>query len=332
MIKSYISKVNKYYDKLRQDAQSQYNKNKEYAYTKFPIIKKCQDEINLKYSSLTLSLISNPSFSEIELNNMKKDIQNLRAKVLETLVENNLPINFLNMTYSCPICQDTGFIPSGRCQCYRKVLAKIYLEESELKTLIAKHNFNKFDFNLFPKHMDEKEGKSPRTNIRAIRNEVNSYVENFENISDNLFFYGPVGCGKSFMSYCIANEILNKGYLVIYKSSMDLFNDLRTIRTQNDKMLEDMIYNCDLLIIDDFGIEPINEYTSLDLFNLLNKKILDGKKILISTNLTLENIVQNYQERISSRLMGNFKFHRFIGEDLRIELNNRKTKKSKDNL
>ncbi|MCL2322501.1 MAG: DnaA/Hda family protein, partial [Oscillospiraceae bacterium] len=103
------------------------------------------------------------------------------------------------------------------------------------------------------------------------------------------------------------------------------------IRLQQDRNLEDLIYNCDLLIIDDFGIEVTNDYTYLDLFNMLNKKMLYNKKMLISTNLILENLLEKYEERIYSRLIGGFKFHKFLGEDLRIELSNKKPKKIKEN-
>jgi len=330
MISSYISKVNKYYEELREKAKSRYEKNKEIIYAKLPIIEEIQSEIQEKSSALILLTINNPSFSDLEFNKRKLEIQDLRSRIVEILVENNLPMNSLDIVYNCFTCKDTGYVASNKCKCYRKVLAKIYLDESELKDLIQKYNFQKFDFNLFPKQITEKEGKSPRANIRAIRNEIDNYINNFDKINDNLCFYGAVGSGKSFMTYCIAKELLERGYLVIYKSSTDLFEDLRTIRIQSDKNLEDLIFNCDLLIIDDFGIELTNDYTSLDLFNLLNKKMLYNKKILISTNLLLENIVEKYQERIYSRIIGNFKFHRFIGEDLRIELSNKKPKKSKE--
>ncbi len=330
MISSYKSKVSKYYEKLRENAEAKYEKNKAYTYAKIPIIEKLQSEINKKSSSLILSSINNPSFSEIEFNNMKLEIQNLRAQIIELLVENNLPMNFLDIVYNCSICHDTGYIGANKCQCYKKTLAKIYMQESDLKDLIEKYNFSKFDINLFPKQIDEVEGTNPRSNIRSIRNDINVYINNFEQTNDNLCFYGPVGSGKSFMTYCIAKELLERGYLVIYKSSTDLFNDLRTIRLEGDKNLENLIFNCDLLIIDDFGIEITNDYTSLDLFNLLNRKMLYNKKMLISTNLQIENFAEKYQERIYSRIMGNFKFFRFFGEDLRLELSKKKSKKTKD--
>lgn len=329
MINSYISKVNKYYEKLREKAESRYEKNKKIIYAKIPKIKELESQIQASSSDLILSSINNPSFSQEEFNKKKLEIQNLRATVIETLVENKLPMNSLDILYSCPICKDTGYVGATKCQCYKKVLSKVYLEESELKDLIQKYNFQKFDYSLFSVESYEEEKKSPRANIRAIRNYVTNYINNFSDINENLCFYGNAGTGKSFMTYCIAHELLGRGYLVIYKSSIDLFEDLKTIRIQSDRNLEDLIFNCDLLIIDDFGIEIVNEYTSLDLFNLLNKKMLYNKKILISTNLTIDKISENYMERIYSRIIGNFTFQKFFGADIRVEQTNKKIKKTK---
>ncbi len=71
---------------------------------------------------------------------------------------------------------------------------------------------------------------------------------------------------------------------------MRLINDLRTIALENNSTLLDLLINCDLLIIDDLGAEQVTDFTTNELFNLINKKLLNNKKMLISTNLTLHEI------------------------------------------
>ena len=153
---------------------------------------------------------------------------------------------------------------------------------------------------------------------------LGEYIPNFNSINTNLLFYGNPGSGKSFLSYCIAKELLDNGFLVVYKTSDQLISDLRDVRFNNNYKLNDLLINCDLLIIDDLGAEQTNDFAITELFNLLNKKLLQNKKMLISTNLFLPGITQVYSERIYSRLIGEFKLCKFFEEDIRIKLNLKK--------
>lgn len=141
-----------------------------------------------------------------------------------------------------------------------------------------------------------------------------------------MLFYGNPGSGKTYLSYCIAKAILDLGYLVVYKTSDELIKNLREIRFNNDSSLESLILECDLLIIDDLGAEHLNEFSITELFNVINKRILTNKKMLISTNLTLPGITKQYSERIASRLIGEFKLCKFYSEDIRIKKNLEKNK------
>ena len=98
-------------------------------------------------------------------------------------------------------------------------------------------------------------------------------------------------------------------------------SNLREIRFENNSELANILINCDLLIIDDLGAEQITDFTTTEFFNILNKKLLKKKKMLISTNLSLFHIRETYTERIASRLLGNFKLYKFYTEDIRIQLN-----------
>jgi DNA replication protein DnaC len=123
------------------------------------------------------------------------------------------------------------------------------------------------------------------------------------------------------MSNCIAKYLLDKGFLVAYRTAEDLIRELRRIKFDNDFTSEQLLLNCDLLIIDDLGTEQITNFSSTELFNLLNKKLLMNKKMLVSSNYSLEKLSKNYSERISSRLLGNFSLFKFYGDDIRIKSN-----------
>ena len=147
------------------------------------------------------------------------------------------------------------------------------------------------------------------------------YIPNFSNHNANLLLCGPSGTGKTFLSWCIAKELLDRGYLVIYKTSAEIMSDLRNIVIENNSILKDLLINCDLLIIDDLGAEQVTDFTNTELFNLINTKLLKNKKMLISTNLTLHQISKLYSDRLYSRLAGNFRNFTFYGDDLRIKEN-----------
>ena len=151
-----------------------------------------------------------------------------------------------------------------------------------------------------------------------------NYIKTFESTNTNLLFTGECGSGKTFLSHCIAKELLEKGYLVIYKTSEDLFNELNnyySFKNDNSNKIDDSILmQCDLLIIDDLGTETPNNFYYSYFFNFLNKKIILNKKLLISTNFTLKSLQQNYSDRISSRIFGDFLiFNFFVDQDIRIQ-------------
>lgn len=106
------------------------------------------------------------------------------------------------------------------------------------------------------------------------------FIETFGSNKDNLLFYGNSGTGKTFLTHCIAKELLDRGHLVIYRTAEDLIKNLRETKLQNNYELEELLINCDLLIIDDLGTEQISNFTKTELFNLLNKRILKNKKWL----------------------------------------------------
>ena len=231
------------------------------------------------------------------------------------------------MHYLCPLCKDTGYIGTQKCQCYKKKLIEIYYENSHMKDALKLNNFSKFDINIFSSINSGSEKYSPKENMQIIIDKmINGYIPKFREHNENILFYGSPGTGKTFLTYCIAKELLDRGFLVVYRTSDELIRNLREIRFNNDTELEDLLINCDLLVIDDLGAEQITDFSTTELFTLLNKKILLNKKMIISTNLNLLELKQSYAERITSRLLGNFILFKTYGEDIRIKKNLQKRK------
>lgn len=323
MIKRYAKEITKIYDTIRS------NETKALKTRKAEIEKKLPEVFNIekKIANLSINIAVN-AFKNSEdknatsLKDLRKQITDLRVKKSELLVSNGYPIDYVSMHYKCPKCKDTGYIGSKKCICYKQNLVKLYYKDSAFSNVLEENNFENFRIDYFSSSRPDDAPKSPRKNIEStIMPFVMNYIKNFSSTKSNLFFYGKSGTGKTFLSNCIAKDLLDKGFLVVYRTADDLIQDLKKVKFENDTSLEDLLLNCDLLVIDDLGTESINDFTSTELFNLLNKRLLNNKKMLISSNCGINELSRSYTERITSRLFGNFKLFKFYGEDIRVKNN-----------
>lgn len=78
-----------------------------------------------------------------------------------------------------------------------------------------------------------------------------------------------------------------------------------------------MLLDCDLLILDDLGAEFSTSFTVSAIYNIINTRLNTGKPIIISTNLSMEEMEAKYTQRITSRIGGNYVMLLFSGRDVR---------------
>lgn len=321
MIKGYQSSIIKVYENIRASEEKSLKLRREEIELKIPEVIKIENEIARLCLKLSINILNNSENKDRYLNELKEKITDLRIRKSELLVSNNYPIDYLELHYRCSQCKDTGFISNNKCICYKQKLVELYYENSDLKEILKKNNFENFNIELYSSRKTGNEPISPRKNIEDITSKSWNFIENFSSSNENLLFLGNPGTGKTFLSNCVAKELLDRGYLVIYRTAETLIHDLKHIRFNNDDVLEDLLLNCDLLIIDDLGSEQITDFSKTELFNLLNRRLLKKNKMLISTNYDLEDLLKIYSERISSRLLGEFTLCSFFGEDIRIHQN-----------
>ena len=274
MIKGYQTELMDMYEKIRTDENRKLMKRREEIKNKYPEILELDTTIQKLCLNLSMAALRGIT-DQNELNNIKEEITDLRAKKYEMLVSHGYNPDYLNLHYNCPKCKDTGFIGIDKCSCFKSKLIKLYYKDSDLEEAVKTNNFKNFNINLYSNHKLNDERYTPRKNIEDILEYITGeYLPNFKNSNTNLLFYGNSGTGKTFLSWCIAKELLDKGFLVVYKTSDDLLRALKDIKFNNDTDLENLLINCDLLIIDDLGSEQITDFSSTELFTLINKKIL----------------------------------------------------------
>ncbi len=247
-----------------------------------------------------------------ELKDILEDL-NRQKKLLLTAA--GYSVNYLDPVYTCSYCKDTGFIDGEKCHCFKQAMLDLLYEQSNIREVLLNESFE--DISLEYQQGDD---------LKRLQNAVaksKNFVENFDLDYQNLLFYGTVGTGKSFLSNCIANALIEKGHSVIYFSAGDLFAKIseyafrKNGRDSGTNPYDD-IYNCDLLVLDDLGTELTNSFVVSQLFTCLNERHLRRKSTVISTNLPLEDLRDRYSDRIFSRIISNYDACKLSGQDVRI--------------
>ena len=242
-------------------------------------------------------------------------MQEISCKKRELLLANGYPEDFLSPIYDCPDCKDTGFVNGEKCHCLQSRIINILYSKSNLQKVLQAENISVLSYDYY-------KGEDLQNFKKAVENSL-SFVRNFDTEYQNLLFYGSVGTGKTFLSNCIAYELLQHGYSVIYFSASGLFEMLskQSFSSSEKEVLyktQEDLYNCDLVIIDDLGTELTNAFTNTHLFSILNERSLRKKPVIISTNLSLEGLKERYSERIFSRVTNTFTFRKLSGSDIRM--------------
>ena len=309
--------------KLRKEHAEAYDR---YLYTKIPQVATIDTEIStlaVRNAKMVVEghLDVDTAFAKMEAE--RESLQAHRRKLIAAAdIEPYKPLPF-----KCDKCGDTGKIGDELCMCYKERVRKHMIQSakdvSNFSCNIDKDTFASFNLEYYDRTVIPKIGISPFDYMKSIVSKCVQYCRSFGADSENLFFTGEPGRGKTYMANCIANELLSSGHSVIYHTAYKLFQFLEDYKFGNidrETYAENYraIYDSDMLIIDDLGTEYITAYTCAVFFDVLNSRMLNNKKTLISTNLSMSDMSNKYTERVGSRIEGEFVNFRFIGDDIRV--------------
>ncbi len=308
---------------------------KELVYARVPRLEEIEREIQLaglKYNKLLLTETANAEDIIAKLQSVIRQLKQEKEALLKTL---GYPKEYLEPEYKCPKCRDTGTPideDSGDrvCSCYRQQLIDLIYVQSNLKCTDVE-NFNNFNENYYADIIDEARygiKKSPRKQILGIKENCLAFIESFKDPQiKNMLFCGPTGSGKTFMANCTAVELMNRGITVLYQSAPVLFSTITEYRfkSSKDEAYENSVYRnimeVELLIIDDLGTEPPSAARYAELLTILDTRFSNNMvrpcKTIISTNIDIQKLYEYYDERVGSRIIGNFDIYRFAGDDIR---------------
>lgn len=304
----------------RKDNQESLDRRKAEIYERIPRIafidKKIQE---LGFTAVSLA------FKDVDTKPYEDQIKDLAQRKKDLLVENGYPDSYLEMQYHCDICKDTGFVGNEVCTCRKQLSIEEKYSQSNIRDVIMRENFRTFNMNLFSKNKYFDYGVSPYANIEYVVRDVRYFIDNFENERRNIYIFGDVGRGKTFLINSIAKDLLDRNFSVIYLTATKLFrfmNDYLYAFSERKEVLQDkydMIFTCDLLIIDDLGAEAGRDSDKSNLFDIVNERINAGKPIIFSSNYDEDGLKEIYEERVFSRIIGSSTIYEIFGEDLRLK-------------
>ncbi|MBO4784345.1 MAG: ATP-binding protein [Lachnospiraceae bacterium] len=307
-----IDSIMQEYDRRQMDRHRLIEQRKKEIYEAIPEYRELENRIASE--SIKAGLASLTTGASADTESLKETIEELKRKKGLLLTGAGYSINYLNPPYVCPDCKDTGYIGTEMCHCFKQAkLDGTYLQ-SNARLLLKEENFDNISHEY---HTGEE-----LTHFIEAEKASRNLVANFEFEHGNILFKGTAGTGKSYLSNCIANALIQKGYSVIYFSAVSLFEKISSYKFGKDKNSMDNplqdIYTCDLLVIDDLGSELTNQFVCQELFTIVNERHLRNKSTVISTNLDYSEISQRYTERIFSRIYSYYDVFDLSGNDIRV--------------
>ena len=291
------------------------------AYARIPALQ----ELESRTPALAVSLLrkrlsdagsGSSSGTEEESFSFRKTAEEISRRRTELLTENGFPGDYLEMTWDCPDCRDTGYIGNEKCHCFRRRETSILYDQSNLEVLASDADFD----TLSEEYYSGEDLEHFRSALRICRR----FVQEFDTVHRNLYLYGTVGTGKTMLSVCAARALIESGHSVLYFSAASLFDRLAdcTFSSGSRDDLREFthdLYGCDLLIIDDLGTEFTNAFVASQLFSCISERGLNRRATIISTNLSLRELQARYSDRVFSRITSTYEICKLTGRDIRLQ-------------
>lgn len=304
-------------------AESTAEENRERIFDEIPEARDYEKKLSICGLNAARALVKGGDVQKA-LSELKDESLRLQLEYERLLYENGYTLADLEPKYFCPKCKDTGYYEQNNktvmCECLKNALAEAACEELNRSSPLALSTFEDFDLKYYSMDVDDRYPRSPYDQMSRILYFCRKYADTFSLNSGNIFMCGKTGLGKTHLSLAIANEVIKKGYGVIYAPAPKIVSILEREQFSRDKSNNEssMFLDCDLLIVDDLGTEFTSSFSASAVYNLFNDRLLSGKPVIINTNCALNELEKLYSERFVSRIMGEATRLDFFGTDVRI--------------
>lgn len=305
-------------DKQRRGAE--YARRRKVVYAAVPRLMAIEQELGATMPKLIASALKRGSDPLPAIRVLRDENLELQRERAELLVANGYPLDYLEEKPACQKCGDTGYCGGSVCTCLGEYYRRAQIAELSKLLDLQGQSFETFRFDYYSTERGSR-SRSPQENIGRNYDLCQDYANHFSAQSDNLLLSGEPGLGKTFLSACIARVVSERGFSVVYDTAGHIFAQLedKCFHRDGDGAEEDArrYRDCDLLIVDDLGTEMVNAFVQSALYQLINGRLVNGKKTVINTNLSPRQIGERYSPQILSRLEGEYSILPFFGDDIR---------------
>ena len=312
-----LAKARTRLEELKAENQAEQNRRLSLIYSRIPEIQSIDARMRSQMTELVRVTISRKADVKERVQALEKENLDLQVRKAELLNSAGYPVEYLDDIYCCKKCKDTGVFEGGVCSCLEKLYNQALTEE--LGTLLQSGDecFEKFSLSLYP--------EDAKDTMSIVFESCRKFADNFPNVSANLLLQGGTGLGKTYLSACIARVVAAKGCSVCYESAsaaLETFEKQKFSRNpeeaESTATRVQRMLGCDLMILDDLGTEMITPMSVSALYTLINTRLVNGKKTIISTNCSMEELQRKYSAQICSRIEGEFLRLPFVGKDIRL--------------
>ena len=318
-----LAKARAALDEERTRNQIEHQRRLSAVYAGIPEINDIDLTLRRQMSKLVRLTLTNDAQMQDKLQQLKNDNLALQSRRAELLKNAGYSKDYLDEIYSCPVCRDTGAVMGSVCECLKKYYNRELTRDLGV-LMTGDESFEKFNLSLYPTVVDPVSNLIPRDTMANVYSVCRHFAETFSAASPNLLLQGSTGLGKTYLSACIAKTVAAKGFSVCYDTAVNALGcyetahfsrdtDDGTAAAQRIKRME----NCDLMILDDLGTEMITASSQSALYTLINNRLSNNRKTIISTNFTNADIQNKYFSQTVSRILGDFMRLPFVGNDIR---------------
>lgn len=311
------------YDEDKQRRAEQFRARQRACYAKDARLEEIDRELSHTMAKIIASGFRRGVDPRSAIESLKEENLSLQRERGERLVDLGYPADYLEPTPNCPKCGDTGWLGSEMCSCLRDYYTRE--QNAELSHLLdlGSQSFETFNFDFYSKIPDFDQNMSPYQRMEKNYDACRDYAYEFSPRSGNLLLSGDPGLGKTFLSASIARVVSDAGRSVVYDTASHIFSRFEAQKFRRDDDMDEAeddvsrYMRCDLLIIDDLGTEMTTSFVQSALYQIVNTRLMTGRKTIISTNLNPVELGQRYGAAILSRLEGEYRILPFFGDDIR---------------
>ncbi len=303
-------------DNRKKEAEAAENLAK--AYARLPRLRDIDRELRRTSAAVVAACFDqgrDPGQAVRQIRARNRELQAERQWILD---DAEISEDSLDNSPLCNLCGGSGYKDGKMCECLHELCRQEQRHALSPLLPTGKERFEYFSTDLYPDRYYPSIGTTPRKLMQRNLNYCRKYAADFQPGAGSLLFSGATGLGKTFLSACIARQVTDRGFGVVYASAAKLFSDYEGVKFDRlDPGAIEGYTACDLLILDDLGTEMTTPLVISSLYQLVNSRILERKATLISTNLRPEDLEPRYGGQIASRLLGNYELVVFEGEDIR---------------